>query len=149
MKYDMVGTAEQRVWLLVFEAGDRVLEAILRFANEADVRACEVRGIGALSDVSIAFFDRDSRRYEELPVSEQVEVLALLGNITLGPEAERRAHLHVTLGRRDGTTLGGHFIDGTVWPTLEVFVRETAGVIRRTADPESGLALIDLSGDKA
>jgi predicted DNA-binding protein with PD1-like motif len=140
----MIDTAEHRGWLLVFEAGDQVLEGILRFAAEADVRACHVSGIGAFSDATIAFFDRDSRSYKNIPVAEQVEVLALLGNITLGPEAEWRSHLHVTLARRDGSVLGGHFVDATVRPTLEVFVRETAAVIRRTPDPESGLALIQL-----
>ena len=146
MKYDMIGTAEHRVWLLVFEADDRVLEGILRFAAEADVGACHVSGIGAFSDATIAFFDRDSLGYEHIPVAKQVEVLALLGNITLGPEGEWRAHIHVTLSRRDGSTLGGHFIDATVWPTLEVFVRETTAVIRRSLEPESQLPLIDFPG---
>ncbi len=144
MKYDVVGDAHQRVWLLVFEAGDRVLEGILSFAAEAQLRAGRVSGIGALSEAEIAFFDRDSRRYEEIPVGEQVEVLAMLGNITLGPESERRAHLHVTLGRRDGSTLGGHFINGTVWPTLELFVIEMTSEVRRVLDLESGLPLCTL-----
>lgn len=144
MKYDVVGDAHQRAWLLVFEAGDRVLEDILSFAAEAQLRAGRVSGIGALSEAEIAFFDRDSRRYEEIPVGEQVEVLAMLGNITLGPESERRAHLHVTLGRRDGSTLGGHFINGTVWPTLELFVIEMTSEVRRVLDLESGLPLCTL-----
>jgi len=144
MKFDAVGTAGERSWMLVFESGDRVLEHLLRFAAGADVRTCRVSGIGALAEATIAFFDRDARRYEEIPVAEQVEVLGLVGNITRGPDADRRAHLHVTLGRRDGSTLGGHFIDGTVWPTLEVFVVETASDIGRAIDAESGLPLCTL-----
>ena len=144
MKYDMIGTSEHRMWVLVFEAGDHVIEEIQSFATATDIHTCHVSGIGAFSGTRIAFFDRDSRRYEEIPVDEQVEVLALVGNITGGPETERRVHLHVTLGRRDGSTLGGHLLDGTVWPTLELFVIETTANLRRQIDPESGLPLIDL-----
>lgn len=143
MKFDSIGTVNERAWLLAFESGDRVLDELLRFAAAADARTCRLSGIGALSEASIAFFDRDSRRYEEIPVAEQVEVLTLLGSITLGPEGDRRVHLHATLGRRDGSTLGGHFVDGTVWPTLELFVIEVAADVRRAVDPESGLPLID------
>ena len=140
----MIGSPDARIWLLVFDAGDAVLEGLLSFASETDVRTSRVNGIGAFSECSIAFFDRDSRAYEEIPVSEQVEVLSLLGNITLGPEGRHRLHVHVTLGRRDGSTLGGHFLDGRVWPTLEVFVTETTGTIARAVDEDSGLPLCTL-----
>ena len=119
MRYEMIGNPEARVWLLVFNAGDPVVEGILSFAMDADVRASRVSGIGAFSECGIAFFDRDSRAYEEIPVTEQVEVLSLLGNITLGPEGRHRLHAHVTLGRRDGSTLGGHFLDGRNRPNSE------------------------------
>lgn len=144
MKYEMIGTPESRRWLLVFESGDRVLDALLAFAAEAGVRACEVSGIGALSSCAIAFFDRETSTYEEIPVPEQTEVLSLLGNITLGPDGGHRLHAHVTLGRRDGSTLGGHFLDGQVWPTLELFVREMGASVGRRIDEESGLPLCTL-----
>jgi hypothetical protein len=32
-----------------------------------------------------------------------------------------------------------------VWPTLEVIIRETPAVLRKTDRPDLGLALIDLS----
>ena len=44
----------------------------------------------------------------------------------------------------DGTTRGGHLLEGHVWPTLEVVVREAPAQLRKTLRPDIGLALIDL-----
>lgn len=43
-----------------------------------------------------------------------------------------------------GSVRGGHLLEGHVWPTLEVVVRETPAQLRKTWRPEIGLALIDL-----
>jgi predicted DNA-binding protein with PD1-like motif len=146
VRYESVGTPRRRAWALVFEAGDTVLEGLHTFATEVEARTSRVTGIGACSEATIAFFDRGTRHYDEIPVPEQVEVLSLIGNLTLDPAADHRFHLHAVLGRRDGSTLGGHFVNGTVWPTLEVFVEETSAVLERRTDPESGLPLIVLEG---
>jgi uncharacterized protein len=82
-------------------------------------------------------------------VGQQCEVLSLIGDIAIGPggdgEAEQsRPHLHAVLGLSDGTTRGGHLLEGHVWPTLEVMVREAPAQLRKTLRPDIGLALIDL-----
>ena len=76
-------------------------------------------------------------------------MLSLIGDIAIGPgghgEAERsQPHLHAVLGLSDGTTRGGHLLEGHVWPTLEVVVREAPAQLRKTLRPDIGLALIDL-----
>ena len=47
------------------------------------------------------------------------------------------------VGRSDGTTLGGHLLEGVVWPTLEVIVSDSPRHLRKTHDPDTGLALIN------
>jgi predicted DNA-binding protein with PD1-like motif len=48
----------------------------------------------------------------------------------------------VVLGRRDGSTVGGHLLDASVRPTLEVMVIDSPEHLRRACDPVSGIALI-------
>ena len=48
------------------------------------------------------------------------------------------------LGLSDGTTRGGHLIEGRVFPTLEVVVTENPAELRKVMHPELGIALIDL-----
>jgi predicted DNA-binding protein with PD1-like motif len=60
------------------------------------------------------------------------------------PRAGPQPHVHAVLGLPDGTTRGGHLLEGHVWPILEVIIRETHAGRRKTYRPEIGLALIDL-----
>jgi predicted DNA-binding protein with PD1-like motif len=50
--------------------------------------------------------------------------------------------LHAVLGLRDGSTRGGHLLEGHVWPTLEVIISESPRYLRKKLDPEVGLALL-------
>ena len=52
--------------------------------------------------------------------------------------------MHTVLGLSDGTTRGGHLLEGKVFPTLEVMVTETPAELRKVLRPEIGIALIDL-----
>jgi predicted DNA-binding protein with PD1-like motif len=51
---------------------------------------------------------------------------------------------HAVLGLRDGTVRGGHFLSGTVRPTLEVTITETASHLRRKKRDDLGIALIKI-----
>ena len=44
-------------------------------------------------------------------MSEQVEVLSLIGDVAL-KDGEPKVHAHVVVGRSDGSTRGGHLMDG-------------------------------------
>ena len=70
-------------------------------------------------------------------------MLSLIGDVVID-KGEPSVHAHVVVGRRDGSALGGHLIEGRVWPTLEVIVTESPTHLRKRHDPETGLALIDL-----
>jgi hypothetical protein len=72
-------------------------------------------------------------------------VLSLIGDIALGAgnPGQPQVHLHAVLGLADGSTRGGHLLEGYVWPTLEVIVREAPTELRKTYRPDIGLALID------
>jgi uncharacterized protein len=136
-------SAGQRTFALVFDKGDEVVSQLTAFAREHRISAAQVTAIGALSDAMLGYFDRERKDYRKIPVSGQVEVLALVGDIALG-DGEPTVHAHVVLGRPDGTALGGHLLEARVWPTLEVVLTESPAHLRRRHDPETGLALIEL-----
>jgi uncharacterized protein len=131
-------------WALVFDKGDEPIAELEGFAREHGVTAASFTGIGAFDDVVLGYFDRGAKEYEEIPVREQVEVLALAGDVAVA-DGEPKVHAHVVVGKRDGTAHGGHLLRGRVWPTLEVVLTESPVELRKAYDPETGLALIDLS----
>ena len=83
------------------------------------------------------------RIWADVEISEQVEVLSLVGDIALN-KGKPKVHAHVVVGKSDGTAHGGHLLEAHVRPTLEVIVVESPEHIVRRTDSETGLALIDL-----
>ena len=133
----------ETTFVLVFETGDRVMAGLIAFARSHALSASRFTAIGALSDVTLGFFDWNTKAYRRIPLHEQVEVLSLVGDIALDG-GEPKVHAHVVLGRSVGTTRGGHLLEARVWPTLELVLVQSPTHLRRTSDPASGLALIDL-----
>jgi hypothetical protein len=102
--------------------------------------------VGAFERAAVGWFDRAVRDYRRIDIGQQCEVLSLIWDIALGAGDPGRPqpHLHAVLGLPDGSTRGGHLLEGHVWPTLEVIVRETPAELRKTYRPGVSLALIDL-----
>jgi predicted DNA-binding protein with PD1-like motif len=134
----------QTTYAVVLDQGDEAVKSLTGFAREHGLNASQITAIGAFSEATLGYFDRATKEYRKIPVREQVEVLSLVGDIALDGD-QPKLHVHVVLGKSDGSTVGGHLLDGRVWPTLEVIVTESPRHLRRRMDPASGLALIDLS----
>lgn len=132
-----------RTYTLVFDTGDAVVDKLIAFAEEHDLSASHLTAIGAFRQALLGFYNLDEKRFEEIPVDEQVEVLSFMGNVTRYDGAAQ-LHAHVVLGRRDGSTVGGHLLDATVNPTLEMMLVETPGTLQRAHDEASGLPLIQM-----
>ena len=143
MKSTLLLDRAERTFVVVFDKGEEVVEGLTTFAGRERLRASQITAIGALSDVTLGYFDRRSRQYHKIPLNEQVEVLSLLGVVTLDGE-KPKVHAHVVVGTREGMARGGHLLEGHVWPTLEVIVEESPRHLQRRTDAETGLALIDL-----
>jgi predicted DNA-binding protein with PD1-like motif len=135
--------AGERTWAVVFETGEEAVAGLREFAAAANLIGSHLSAIGAFSGVVLGFFDPDARRYVPVAVREQVEVLSLLGNVAQH-DGRLKVHAHVVVGRRDGTALGGHLLEGHVRPTLEVIVVESPEHLERQTDEVTGLALLKI-----
>lgn len=143
MKFKVLNKGPERTIALVFDKGDEVVPLLEEFAKTHGLSASRFSAIGAFRGAVLGYFDWERKDYDRIPVSEQVEVLSLNGDIALAGD-QPTVHAHAVLGRRDGSTVGGHLLQATVQPTLEVLLIESPGYLRKTCDRESGLALIDI-----
>jgi predicted DNA-binding protein with PD1-like motif len=144
MKSKMWATGGERTFVLVCEKDDDPIAAITRLAREHRIAGASFKAIGAFREAVLAYFDPTELQYLHNPIDEQVEVVSLVGDIAQ-KDGEPRVHAHVVVACRDGSTRGGHLLGAKVWPTLEVVLTETPAPLRKRSDPETGLALIDLS----
>jgi len=143
MKSKVINEGPERTIALIFDKGDEVVSTLQKFAAEHNLTASRFSAIGALQGAVLGYFDWDRKDYDRIPVQEQVEVLSLNGDIALD-KGQPKVHAHAVLGRRDGSCVGGHLLEGRVRPTLEVLLIESPSYLNKTCDPESGLALIDI-----
>lgn len=141
MRSKILNEAPERTYALIFDTGEEPVSLLTRFAEEHHIAAARFTAIGAFSEVVVAYFDWEKKDYARIPIREQVEVLALVGDIALA-DKKPKLHAHVVLGKRDGTAHGGHLVEARVRPTLEVVLTESASYLARRHDPQSGLALI-------
>jgi hypothetical protein len=137
--------AGERTFVLILDPGEEASSTITGFAEREAVSAASLTALGAFSKATVGWFDLASKAYRKIPVGQQCEVLSGIGDIALGDDSKPSLHMHVVLGLSDGSTRGGHLLEGTVQPTLEVTLVETPVHLRRKKRPELGIALIDLA----
>jgi uncharacterized protein len=70
-----------RTLAVIFDKGEEVAAGLLKIAQEHNLTAASFTAISALSNVTLGYFDRDRKDYKKIPIKEQVEALALTGNI--------------------------------------------------------------------
>lgn len=143
MKSKLLHQAEgQRSFILVLDTGEEAKSCLDSFASEHSIRAAQITGIGAFREATLCYFDWESKQYQEIPVDEQVEVASLIGDIGETADGGIALHVHLVLGRRDGSAVAGHLGRGVVRPTLELLITESPAHLRRLKDAETGLNLI-------
>jgi predicted DNA-binding protein with PD1-like motif len=144
MKSNSIRQGPIRIFILVLDPGEEAFKTITEFANREGIGGASVTAIGAFSDAKVGWFDLAAKKYKPIAVSEQSEVLSLVGDIAQGDDGKASLHLHAVLGLQDGSLKGGHFLAGTVQPTLEVTITETMEHLRRKRRADLGIALISI-----
>jgi uncharacterized protein len=143
MKSTVVEDADAVTYVVVCDPGDEAVAALNQFVRSERLEAAQVTAVGAFERAVVGWFDPAIKQYRRNPVDEQCELVSLNGDVAMGEDGPI-LHLHAALGLADGTTRGGHLLEGQVYPTLEAVVTETPAELRKVLRPDIGLALIDV-----
>jgi len=148
MKSKVVEDADVITYVVVCDPGDEAIGALNQFVRSEDLEAAQITAVGGFERATVGWFDPATRQYRRIPVDEQCELLSLIGDVAVGQDGPV-LHVHATLGLSDGTTRGGHLLEGRVYPTLEAVVTETPAQLRKVMRPDVGIPLIDLDRSQA
>ena len=140
MHAKLINDDPERTYAIVLDTGDEVVPCLEAFAQEHSLVASRFTAIGAFRQVTLGYFDWERKAYDRIELDEQLEVLSLIGDITL-QERQHRLHAHAVLGRHDAQMRVGHLLHAVVRPTLEVLLTDSPSYLRRELDPASGLPL--------
>jgi predicted DNA-binding protein with PD1-like motif len=132
---------------LRFMAGERMLGPLLEWLGRENVGYASLTGLGAVSTATVSYWNAETQQYETHELTEQMEVVSLIGNVTLR-DGEPFVHAHVALGRRDLSLVGGHLNDLSVHPTLEISLVPGPQPVHRALDESCGLYVMHL-GEQA
>jgi predicted DNA-binding protein with PD1-like motif len=117
-------SSSTRNFMLVFAKGDEVASGLADFAEKNNIKAAHFTAIGAFDSATFGWFDPAKRAYKKIPLNEEAEVVSFVGNITRDARGRPNVHAHCVVALQDGTTRAGHFVEGRVSLTLQLFIED-------------------------
>ncbi len=139
MKYTRFGDR----YILKLDRGEEVVQTLTEFVRKNGIKAGSVTGIGAVSDVTLGFFDPETKEYHQETLPGGYEVSNISGNAAV-LNGEEMLHLHATIADSNHKTMAGHLFSARVSVTLEVIIQKFAGALERKMDEAMGLNLLDI-----
>lgn len=130
--------------VLRLNIGEDIVESITKVANDEKIKLATVSGIGAVNDLTVGVFKPDEGKYYPNTLEEDLEILALSGNITTMND-ETYVHLHIAVGDDVGAAFGGHLNEAIVSVTAEIFINIIDGEVDRKLDETININLLDFN----
>jgi predicted DNA-binding protein with PD1-like motif len=130
-------------YVLVLDKGEEILTSITELCQKEDITAASITGIGATDYLEAGFYDTDEKKYYIKKYDEDLEILALNGNITLVDNLPN-VHLHILVSDMQGRALGGHLNKALISVTCEIFIKTLPTAIHRQKCPIFGINMIAL-----
>ena len=113
---------QQKVYALRLHPGDDLRGKLTEFIKEHKIQAAYIiTCVGSLKQVTL----RLANRNETQTWKQSFEITSLTG--TLSPDGN---HLHISLADKDGATIGGHLMEGSlISTTAEIIIGEAPDLI--------------------
>ncbi len=124
MKVKDLGAAGH-TYEVTFGKGDEVASGLTEFAEKNHITTGHFTGLGAFSSALLGWTDPDKRAFKKVEINQEAEVLSFIGSIST-LNGKPYVHAHVVVGLPDGSTKGGHFLEGHVGIVMEVFVTDNS-----------------------
>ncbi len=128
---------DNRRYILRFDRGEEVIAALKQFLADQKITACAFNGLGACSDLELAYFNFSKKEYEKKIFQEDLEIVSLTGNGGNGA-----LHMHGSFGKTDFSLIGGHISKLLVSLTCEIFLIKLEGELKRELNADLNLNLL-------
>ena len=133
--------SDDKNYILRFDPNEEITRELSNFCEKEKLFAGTITGIGSASEVTISFYNLDTKQYESVTVARRMEIVSLLGNVAL-LEGKPFAHLHGIFSDADMQPISGHVKELVVSATCEIALTRFDGEVRRAHDPKTGLNLL-------
>lgn len=131
-------------YLIRLNKGEMLAASLEKFVAETKLEGAWVNGLGAVTEVTLGFYNLDTKEYEWREFTGLREIGSLTGNIAFDEQGKLVLHLHGVFGDRQFQTVAGHIKDFVAGATVELFIHRAYQPTKRSFDQTTGLQLLDL-----
>jgi predicted DNA-binding protein with PD1-like motif len=134
----------KQVIIAKIEPGEDLIDALNDLIDKYKIGSGIINCIGAFKEVTLGFFNLETKTYDFKTFKENVELISCIGNISY-KEEKPIVHLHVNLGRKDYSVIGGHLSQPCIISvTAEIYIFETDVKMERVNDATFNLSLLKI-----
>lgn len=130
-------------YVVRLQKGEEIHGALTRFMREKHIGGGSVAGLGAVREVSLGYYNVETKEYVRKSYDGDYELVNLTGNLS-HVDGEPLLHAHAVISGADMAALGGHLFTATIAVTGEFFITDAGREMNRALDSETGLKLLDL-----
>lgn len=132
---------ESKRCVLNLARGEELFETLTVWCKKEGIQGATLTGLGAASNLEIAYYNLETKTYERQIITEDVEILSLTGNVAV-LDGKTVLHIHGVFGKRDLSTFGGHLFTLTVSGACEIHLQTFEASFKRAYDEVTGLNLL-------
>ena len=131
-------------FVIRIKRGERVIKTLTEFCQKLKIINAFFYGIGALDKFTLANYNVDKQKYSDKNFKGAYELANITGNIFDSKDG-LIIHSHAILSDEKMKPIAGHFVEGRVSGTVEIYLEKLNSKIAKNFDKETGLKLADLS----
>lgn len=115
-----------RTYLFKLPKGKDLLEELIDFCHDNQVKCGIVSVVGSVSNATIAYYDQAKKKVEKSLFDEELEVVSLTGNVSI-QDNRPMVYAHVVLADKEHAVVGGRLMPGTKIYACEAYIQELVG----------------------
>ncbi|MEJ0021773.1 MAG: PPC domain-containing DNA-binding protein [Candidatus Doudnabacteria bacterium] len=133
---------EGNQYVLRFDRGEEVISSLKQFCQQEKIVSVFFYGLGACSYLKLAYYNLETKKYQEQEFDRDLEIAGVSGNIAEF-ENDLTVHMHGSFADETMKALGGHVVSMKTAGTCEIFLTKFGQPMTRKFNPETGLKLLD------
>ena len=136
MKYKKV---DDKIFVSI-DKGELVNQKLLEVAQQEKLKSGWINGLGAISNIEVAYYDIEQKIYEKQNFDNHYELLSLIGNVSLVDD-KPFIHTHISFSDTEFKVFGGHLFDARVIAAAEFCIFVSDYDLHRELNCNIGLSL--------
>jgi predicted DNA-binding protein with PD1-like motif len=131
----------KQTFMVRLPQGEDLLAAVADAVRETGIRFGVFSIIGAASAAAFGYYDQTKKEYQTIIRLGEFEIVTGSGNVSLKDNSPF-VHAHILFADENGSSFGGHLMQGTVIFAAELCLQELEGApLVRQHDGTTGLFL--------